>query len=127
MSYKELVIEAEGLLKKAMIQADCALLETLLHNEMSFAIPTGEVITKSQELQNYSAGTMKVFDIQTSNQQISEMGDTVSVSVLAYLNGSYQGEPIQGNFRFIRFWKVTDQGLKIIAGSSTPVPYDTTI
>ncbi len=125
MSYKEQVLDAEELLKKAMIQADCVLLETLLHDEMSFAIPTGEVITKNQELQSYNEGLMKVFDIQTSDRQISEMGDTVSVSVLAHLRGSYKGNSIQGKFRFIRFWKVTDQGPKIIAGSSTPVSDDT--
>ncbi|OEK00128.1 hypothetical protein BFP97_00735 [Roseivirga sp. 4D4] len=120
MSYKEQVIDAEELLKKAMIQADCALLETLLHDEMSFAIPTGEVITKSQELQNYRSGQMKVHDLQTSDQEISEMGETVSVSVLAHLRGSYQENPIQGKFRFIRFWKMTSEGPKIIAGSSSP-------
>lgn len=104
-----------------MVQANCELLSSLLHDEMSFAIPTGEVITKSQELHNYKSGSMQVFDIQTYHCEISEMGDTISVSVLASLSGNYNGNPINGDFRFIRFWKMTTDGPQIIAGSSSAI------
>ncbi|WP_208502513.1 nuclear transport factor 2 family protein [Roseivirga sp. E12] len=127
MSYKAQIVKAEGLLKEAMLNADFLTLESLLHDQLSFAIPTGEVITKSQELDNYKSGRMKVYDIDIFSQEVNEIGDTITVAASVHLKGAYDTVLIDGKFKFIRVWKMTEGGPRIIAGSSTSIPEEGSI
>lgn len=118
---KSTVLEAEESLVKAMLDSDLNLLASLLHHNMRFAIPTGDVITKAVELDNYESGKMLVSEVSIQSREITEVGDHSIVSAITLLKGSFAGNRIEGKFKFIRIWEMTKDGPQVVAGSSTPM------
>jgi len=60
---------------------------------------------------------MVVEELVTSIEEIRIIGDTAIVVLVYDTKGTMLGNPIQGKFRYIRVWKLFQDGLKVIAGS----------
>lgn len=114
---KDLVVNAEIELLTAIKYADIHVLEEILHDELLFNLPDGQVITKEFDLNSYRSGKMKITALEASDQIISIIGDTAVVSVVVLLKGTYDNNPLANSFRYIRVWKQFDERLKVIAGS----------
>lgn len=114
---KEQIIEAEYRLLNSIKKSDVESLDDLIHTDLLFHLPNGQIITKEMDLEAYRSGNMHVHSIAASEQSINIIGDSAVVSVLIELNGEAFGQPIEGNFRYLRVWKLIDRKLKIIAGS----------
>jgi hypothetical protein len=113
----ETIVNAEIELLRAIKNADIQVLEKMLHDELLFNLPTGNTITKEFDLNSYRSGKMKVDSLEASDQIINVIADTAVVAVTISLNGTFDNDPINGVFRYIRVWKEFDENLKVIAGS----------
>ena len=118
MTQGEQILECEKRLLEAMKTVNIKALDELLHENLIFNIPTGQTITKSINIGNYTSGMMKVSEILATDQIISIIDDeTTNVAVTIYLNGKYVDQIIDGKFRYLRVWKLFNNSWKVIAGS----------
>ena len=115
------VIEHENILYQAIIEGNINTLEKLLHNDLLFIIPNGEMITKEIDLNMYREGTFKVNEIVPNMEALNIIDDVALVVVLMELKGSYNSESFEAKYRYIRFWKNFKEGLKVIGGSGITV------
>jgi ketosteroid isomerase-like protein len=115
------VVTAEIELLTAIKNADVSTLEKILHDDLLFNLPDGNTITKSFDLDSYRSGKMKIESLEASDQIINIIGDTAVVAVVVSLKGTYDANPINGVFKYIRVWKQFDENLKVIAGSCIPL------
>lgn len=111
------ITDLEDKLLEAIRKSDVAFLDKALHDDLLFMLPNGNVITKEMDLASHRAGEMVVEEIIPSIEQINTIGDTAVVTVVYDSKGSMLGNPIQGKFRYIRFWKQFPDGVKVIGGS----------
>lgn len=113
----DLIVNAEIELLTGIKNADVSVLEQILHDDLLFNLPTGETITKEFDLNSYRSGKMKIDSLEASDQIINIIGDSAVVAVSVSLKGTYDNNPINGVFKYIRVWKQFDDNLKVIAGS----------
>ncbi len=111
------IITLEDQLLEAIRKSDSSFLEGILHNDLLFIVPNGSVITKEMDLASHRSGEMVVEEISSTIEQINIIDDVVVVTVVYDTKGSMLGNPIQGTFRYIRFWKQFTDGMKVIGGS----------
>lgn len=114
---KEQIISSELKLLAAMKNSDVKQLDELLHEELLFHIPNGQVITKAMDLDAHRSGVMHIYALLPSEQVIHVLEDTAVVSVKMELKGKYIDQPIDAAFRYIRVWKLVNDSWKVIAGS----------
>jgi hypothetical protein len=111
------VIASERSLLAAMKTSDAALLDELLHDDLLFNGPTGETATKAADLANYRSGNINLRTVEPRDLISSAIGDDVVVAVTVRIEGSYMGQEIDGEFRYLRVWKRFDGRWKVIGGS----------
>lgn len=111
------VVNAEIELLTAIKNADIAVLDKLLHDDLLFNLPDGNIITKEFDLETYRSGKMKIESVEASDQIINIIDDSAVVTVTVSLKGTYDNTVINGVLRYIRVWKKSDDTLKVIAGS----------
>jgi hypothetical protein len=117
MTQEEQIIDCENRLLEAIKTSDVGTLEELLHEKLIFNIPTGQTITKATDIENYRLGKMKVYEISATEQFIGIIENTATVATTVYLKAKYMDRIIDGKFRYLRVWKLSDNLWKIIAGS----------
>lgn len=115
------IIEREERLLEAMKQCDVQTLNLLLHNNLLFHIPTGEVITKAQDIDNYRSGRMKVNNVSVIERAVSMVDDLSIVSVTIHLQAKYIDQVIDGAFKYLRVWKINEGTWQVIAGSAIQI------
>ncbi len=115
------VLQNEEKLLKAFKNNDVEILEELLHDDLIFIIPSGEIITKAKDIENMKSGNLQVSEIFSNNQNLSVIGDNIIVTVTLNISGSYLDQAIDNNFRYIRIWKQFGDQWKVIAGSGMGV------
>ncbi|WP_445737613.1 nuclear transport factor 2 family protein [Mariniflexile sp.] len=117
MTQTEQILECEIRLLEAMKSSDIKVLDELIHDNLIFNLPTGQTITKSMDIENYRSGNMSIQDISTSDYIIVSIETITTVAVTMSLKARYANQIIEGNFRYLRVWKLFDKSWKIIAGS----------
>lgn len=118
---KNEVINQENRLYQAIIRRNIDTLEKLLHNDLLFIIPSGEVITKEIDLKTYRDGALKVDEITPKIETLNIIDDVAVIVLVMELKGSYNTEPFEAKYRYIRFWKQFNDGIKVIGGSGIAV------
>lgn len=113
----ETIVNAEIELLTAIKTADIPTLDKMLHDDLLFNLPDGQTITKELDLNSYRSGKMKIDVLEASDQIINIIDDVAVVSVIVMLRGTYDGNVLNGAFKYIRVWKQFDESLKVIAGS----------
>jgi ketosteroid isomerase-like protein len=114
---REDVFHMETVLVKAIKSSDVELLDSILHDDLLFIAPNGQVITKQMDLDSHRAGEMSVEQLLPTVEEVKIVDDTAVAVVVYSTKGAMLGNPIQGQFRYIRVWKQFSDGLKVIAGS----------
>jgi ketosteroid isomerase-like protein len=114
---KDQIIQLEDELVKAIQSSDIATLDKLLHPDLLFILPNGQVITKEMDLASHRSGTMVVEELNSTIEQINLIESTAVVIVIYDTKGKMLGNSIQGKFRYIRIWSSIDGNLKVIGGS----------
>lgn len=117
MTQDEQILECENRLLEAQKTGDVKVLDELLHDNLIFNIPTGQIITKEMDIENYRSGIMTVYDLSASDRTITTTDNVSSVVVTAYLKAKYADQIIDGKFKYLRVWKLSNNSWKVIAGS----------
>lgn len=118
MEVQAQIEKAESELCKAMLESDMFLLDLLIHDDLLFVIPDGSVVTKEMDLESYRSGNMKVSDMSVQYADISIIGDSATVIADVEMEGTFMGQMIDGDYRFLRVWKLFGREWKVIGGSS---------
>lgn len=125
MSYmilnEQKILEIENQLREAMKKSDVEILEQLLHDDLLFVLPSGEVITKKTDLETHKSGNLVLEEITSSIDSIKQIDENVVVTLSSKLKGKMLEQNFEGNFRYLRVWKMFDGQLKVIAGSCVAV------
>ena len=114
---EEQVIEVESRLLNAIKESNLSILDELLHSSLLFMSFDGTTITKEMDLAAHREGKMIVAKIDSVIENVQILNDTAIVTVVYQTVGSMLGNPISGKFRYIRFWKLNNNSLQVIAGS----------
>ncbi len=118
MTTEDEIIFLENQLIEAMENGNIAVLNELLHDELVFNIPNGQTISKSMDIENYSSGMMTVYDITITDRIIKSIDDITTVALTVHLKAKYGEQIIEGNYRYLRVWKLFNNCRQIIAGSA---------
>lgn len=118
---QEQIIESETKLLYAMQNNDVAALDDLLHDQLLFLDPGGQIITKTVEMDTARSGNMVLNELLVGDQLIHLVDDTAIVSVIVVIRGNYIGQAIEGTFRYIRVWKLGEGSCRVIAGSAVQI------
>jgi hypothetical protein len=114
---KEKILELESRLILAISSSDVAFLNDILHDDLRFLAPTGQIVTKAMDLASHKAREMVVEKLDSTIEDIKIYGDTAVVVIVYDTRGVMLGNPIEGKFRYIRIWKEFSDGIKVIGGS----------
>lgn len=115
------VLEIEKKLLEAMKNSDVEILDQLLHDDLLFVLPTGEVITKQMDLETHKSGNLILEEITSSIDSIKLIEENAVVTLSSKLKGKMLEQHFEGNFRYMRVWKMFDGQLKVIAGSCVSI------
>ncbi len=111
------IIEIENQLVEAIKTSDVNLLDCMLHDDLLFIAPNGQTVTKEMDLASHRSGHMEVEQLIANFESVKIIGDNAVVVVVYNTKGKMLGTPIEGQFRYLRVWKMFADGLKVIAGS----------
>jgi len=81
------VKEAENLLLQAMNKSDIEMLDQLLHDDLLFVLPNGEVITKEMDLDTHKSGKLILEEITSSIDSINLIEENVVVTLTSKIKG----------------------------------------
>jgi hypothetical protein len=118
---KATVLELERKLLEGIKAGDIGYLENVLHRDLLFLAPNGQVITKEMDLASHRRGDMVVQRVESAVEEIRILGDMATVIVVYDTKGTMLGNPIQGRFRYIRIWKQVETGWQVLGGACTPL------
>ncbi|MGO1244241.1 MAG: nuclear transport factor 2 family protein [Sphingobacterium sp.] len=115
------ILEQENKLYSAMKEGNVPLLDELLHNDLLFILPSGEVITKEIDLDTYRDGTLKVDELLPKIESLNIIDDMAVITLTMKLKGKFNTVPFEADYRYIRFWKKFDKGIKVVGGSGIAI------
>ncbi|MGJ1360830.1 nuclear transport factor 2 family protein [Sphingobacterium spiritivorum] len=115
------ILHIENQLREAMQKSDVGILDQLLHDDLLFVLSDGEVITKEMDLETHRSGNLVLEEITSSIDSVKQIGENVVVTLSSKIKGKMLEQYFEGNFRYLRVWKIFDGQLKVIAGSCVAV------
>ncbi|RZK41066.1 MAG: nuclear transport factor 2 family protein [Pedobacter sp.] len=115
------ILEQENKLYAAIKEANINVLDQLLHNDLLFILPSGDVITKEIDLNTYRDGALIVEELFPEIENLNIIDDVAVVTLSMKLKGQFNEVPFEANYRYIRFWKKFSEGIKVIGGSATAI------
>ncbi|WP_432467279.1 nuclear transport factor 2 family protein [Agarivorans sp. Z349TD_8] len=118
----ETIIDYESRLKEAMLDSNVVVLNELLSEELVFTNHFGQLMSKSDDIEGHRSGFVNINSIKLSDQTVKVFGDTVVVSVLSLIEGTFGDAQANALFRFTRIWKKIESGKwQVIAAHSTAI------
>lgn len=118
---KNSILAQEEKLYSAIKDGNINLLDELLHQDLLFIVPSGEVITKKIDLDTYRDGKLKISELLPTAENLNIIDDVAVVTVIMEIKGEFDQVPFEAKYRYIRFWKQFDDGLKVIGGSGIAI------
>jgi hypothetical protein len=103
-----------------MVASDIVALDKLLSPDLIFTNHLGQVVSKDQDIELHKSGLLKIISMETLEETVSVKENTIVVSVLINLLGTYAGNDAGGKFRFTRVWTInTEHQWQVIAAHSS--------
>lgn len=116
------ILAYEADLREAMFANDVAALDRLLDGALVFTALDGSVVGKQDDLDTHRARRLRLARMDPSDQHVVRCGSTVIVSVRMGIEGTYDGAPVSGAFRYTRVWCERDGAWRIVAGHISALP-----
>lgn len=114
---KDEIIKLEYQLIEAIRTNDIDFIKNVLHDDLLFLAPNGQIITKEMDLTSHRLKQMTVDQLVPTFEDFNIIGDT-AISIVVYdTKGVMLGQPINGRFRYIRNWKVINGQVQIVSGA----------
>lgn len=115
------ILEQENKLYKAIKDGNITALDQLLHDDLLFILPSGETITKENDLDTYRDGALKVDELLPEIENLNIIDDLAVITLTMKLKGKFNDVPFEASFRYIRFWKKFGDGIKVVGGSGRAI------
>ena len=114
--YKHQVEKLEEVWRTAQLNADVDAMDKLLSDDYVGITMTGQVVTKTQQLDRLRNRNVVLTKIELSDVKVRISGTTAVVTSLADVDGTNDGEPMHGMYRYTRVysrlpsgvWKITN-------------------
>ena len=114
--FKRQVEQLEELWRVAQINDDIAAMDRLLSEDYVGITMNGQVVTKSQQLDRMRTRQYTLTKIELNDVKVKLIGTTAIVTCQAEVEGSSEGTPIHGTYRYTRVysrlpsgaWKITN-------------------
>jgi ketosteroid isomerase-like protein len=113
---REQIVALESTWRQAALGDDVASMDKLLSDDFIGIGATGEVLTKTQQLDHMRDRQLILTKLDTSDFKIKLIGNVAVVTSLAMVQGTSDGEPLQGAYRYTHIyqrlptgvWKITN-------------------
>lgn len=112
----------EQRLLQAMLASNVDELDALLSNELLVTGPDGQLVGKADDLAAHRAGTLQLKNMVPQEITIKLLPDVAIVFALMAMEGTFQGQPFEGRYRYTRVWRKQMEQWQIIAAHISPVP-----
>jgi ketosteroid isomerase-like protein len=108
--YKHQVEQLEEVWRTAQLNDDVAEMDKLLADDYVGITMTGQVVTKMQQLDRMKNRTLVLTKIALDDVKVRVIGSTAIVNSRAEVDGTNEGEPIHGTYRYMRVYSRTPAG-----------------
>ncbi len=106
-----------------MLAGDVATLDELLDESVVFITADGALARKEDDLDLHRSGAQKLTKLAPRGLVIELHGNDVAIaSALVDLEGSIEGRPYSGTYRYVRTWRRDENGSwRVIAAATVGV------
>jgi ketosteroid isomerase-like protein len=109
--------------RNAQLNDDVAAMDKLLSDDFLGITANGEVDTKQQFLDRMHNRTLTITTLDMSEQKIKLVGPVAIVTSLAQVDGTSDGQPLTGRFRYTRVYqKLPGDTWRITNFEATRIP-----
>ncbi len=108
---KHEIEQLEEAWRSAQISGDLATLDRLMADDFIGISMTGQANTKQQQLDRYRTRTLVLTKIDLNDRKIKVVGNIAIVTTLAAVEGSNEGETMQGLYRYTRIYQRLPSGV----------------
>jgi ketosteroid isomerase-like protein len=110
------VLELEDVWRDAQLNGDAAAMDKLLSDDYVGITMSGQVVTKIQQLQRIRSRQFQLTKIELSDVKVKLISNTAIVTSQAEVEGTNEGAPLHGTYRYTRVytrlpsgtWKITN-------------------
>lgn len=96
--------------ERAMLNDDVSVMDTLLSDDYLGVTATGDLVTKSQQLDRMRDRQLMMTKLQTTESRIKLIGHIAIVTSLAQVEAQADGKPVEGSFRYTRVYQRLPNG-----------------
>lgn len=107
---KRQVEKLEETWRTAQLNGDVESMDRLLSDDYVGITMNGQVVTKAQQLDRMRTRTLVVTKINLDDMKVKLTGPTAIVTGKAEVDGSNEGAPIHGTYRYMRVYMRTTSG-----------------
>lgn len=113
----------EARLYDAMLASDLVELDQLMADDLLFAGPTGELATKTMDLELHRTGSTQFLEFIPKQLEIRVWSEHFAfTSARVFLSGTFLGDAFAGDYRYMRVWRRGNHGWQIAGGSVSAIP-----
>ncbi len=121
--YKREVELLENQWRTAQLAGDVATMDKLLSDDYVGISMTGQVNTKAQQLSRIRSRALVISRIDLGEMKVKLVGQVAIVTVRAFVEGTSEGVPMNGDFRYTRIYQhLPAGGWKITNFEATRIP-----
>lgn len=118
---REQIVALEHDWQEAALNEDIPAMDKLLSEDYLGITATGEVVTKTQQLDHMRTRRFSITSLHTSELKIKLVGNIAIVTSFAEVEGTSDGEPLKGAYRYTRVYQRVASGIwKITSFEVTP-------
>ncbi len=99
------IVTLEQRWRQAQLADDVLAMDKLLSDEFLGITLSGQVVTKTQQLDRMRARSLQIKQLELSDTKIKISGNLAVVTSLANLDGTADGAPLRGAFRYTRVYQ----------------------
>ncbi|WP_269510110.1 nuclear transport factor 2 family protein [Burkholderia sp. IMCC1007] len=111
----------EAALRAAMLANDVDMLDALLDDDLIFTIPSGQVISKHDDLSAHRAKLLRLDALDIHEMQARAIDALIVTTTKAMLAGRFDGAAFDGTFVYTRLWRRSGNGWRVVAGHASQI------
>ena len=114
--------ECEARLCTAISSSDVSKLDVLIADNLIFAGPTGELVTKAMDLDLHRTGGTQFHEFVPKALEVRIWSEHfVLTSAQIFSSGTYLGNAFAGDYRYMRVWRRGKSDWQVVGGSVTAI------
>jgi ketosteroid isomerase-like protein len=118
------IVALEAQLRRAQLDADVAVLDRLIDEDLLFTGPDGQLGAKEQDLAAHGSGAVRFRSHEPEELRVRRVGADVAVVALrTRLEVEVGGTLVRGTYRYTRIWaRENDGAWRVVGGHVSQVP-----